>query len=475
VKSIYSTDGLTAPNATNKSRLTRVGHAAKRTTKGTNDMNISRTDASSESTESKHDATQKHRKEQRMLPALLEVIALFEAAYPGLGETARLVIAVAATTRLKRDVPLAVILIGGPSSGKTTCLMPLTRGKKDSALANGVFRIDDFTAASLVSHSSNQKPEALKKQDLLPQFKDKLVTVKEMAPFFSGNEDMLLDKFGKFTSVLDGEGYISGSGVHGRRGYAEKILFSFIGGVAKDLLTEKVWRLLGGIGPRFSFWEIPPREINPVLWEGPSSHSEEHQAAASTEMARFVDRLFETHAPGSVERHRFHFSPEFKTNLNRIAVALTQFRAIGVKEKGEDGETPPEAVYSTESPERVYRYLEQVVIGAALSAGRWEIEKSDLKLVLGLAVGSAPPSRRGVIKALLASTDKMTVRDVSIVIDRDDETARRKLDILTKVGFLRRAEFSGTREYDLVEHFKCLREIYGITMPAEEWSDELPF
>lgn len=131
-----------------------------------------------------------------------------EFAYPGLRETARLILAIAATTRLDRPQPLAVILVGGPSSGKTSLLMPLTKSSADSTLYSQVLRIDDFTPASLVSHAANRKTEDLEKIDLLPRMRNRCVICKEMAPLFTGHEEELMKKFGVFASILDGEGYM---------------------------------------------------------------------------------------------------------------------------------------------------------------------------------------------------------------------------------------------------------------------------
>ena len=105
--------------------------------------------------------------------------------------------------------------------------MPLTTGGKNSPLANSVLRIDDFTPASLVSHSANRKSTELSKTDRLPKMRDKCVITKEMAPLFTGHEDELMKKFAVLASVLDGEGYISSSGNHGQRGY-EEALMSFL-------------------------------------------------------------------------------------------------------------------------------------------------------------------------------------------------------------------------------------------------------
>ncbi len=404
-----------------------------------------------------------------MKKSLFEVLDTFDEAYSGLRETARLVVAVAATTRLVRDLPIAVILVGPPSSGKTTCLMPMTKGGDGSALKDQVFRIDDFNAPSLVSHAANRNAKDLANQDLLPQFENKLVVVKEMAPLFSGHEDELIRKFAVLTSVLDGMGHISGSGSHGRRGYARPIVFSLIGAVTKHVISGHVWKSLGGIGPRFCFWEVFGRQIDPLKWEGSSPEQQQLQRQAEDMLSDFVDELMKLHEPGSVPRQSFELSLENKKILNTIAVALTLFRAIGSSE-GDEESDGSDVQYEPESPERVFKYLEQIVTGSALADGRTVISHVDLRLALQLAIGSAPPLRRGVIRALTESEAKMTVREVSIVVDKDDATVRKRLDLLVKLGVAEKVNYDGTAEYDLREAFKILRLLQPVRAP-KAWDD----
>ena len=55
------------------------------------------------------------------------------------------------------------------------------------------------------------------------------------------------------TGILDGHGYESDSGAHGHRGYAEEIMFVWIG-AAVDI-PRKVHKYLGTLGPKLYFSE----------------------------------------------------------------------------------------------------------------------------------------------------------------------------------------------------------------------------
>lgn len=397
---------------------------------------------------------------------LKEVLDKVEFTYPTLGETARLVLAVAAATRLEREHPLAVILIGGPSSGKTSLLMPLSKGEAGSCLADSVIRIDDFTPASLVSHATNKSPEQLAKIDLLPQLKDKVVVVKELAPMFTGNEEELAKKFGILASVLDGEGYISSSGSYGRRGYTEKITFSLLGAVTHDVLSQKVYNTLSAIGPRFCFWEMPKRNHNPSKWKGPGVDRKQIEIVASTAMSSFVNSIFEQNPPASLKREAFYISDEIQIILSQIAYLMSLLRSKFNYEREIDGSystTEP----TTESPDRAYRYLEQIVIGSAIIDDRLDVTDSDLRLALGVAIGSAIPKLRRLAKFFMESDAKRTTRDIAFCLKFTEDTASKYADQLKELGVIEKVNFDGTTEWDLKQPFKELRKLLGTQDPVK--------
>ena len=398
---------------------------------------------------------------------LKQTLDTFEAGFGGLRESARLVLAVAATTRLKRKHPLAVILVGGPSSGKTTLLMPFTKGQDGSKLKTETLRVDDFSAASLVSHAANKTEEQLAKIDLLPKLKNRCVIVKEMAPVFTGNEEELLRKFGIFASILDGEGYTSSKGTHGQRGYTDPILFSLLGAVTPNVLSRKVTKSLDAVGPRFCFWFIPDRQINATTWRGSNTKSSEKQVKAEAALISFAEHLFESHAPGSVVLDEFKMSEEMHAKLSLIAVTMAMLRTRGIEEVDDEGNRLGVEL-THESPERAYRYLEQIVFGSALADDRREVENQDLQLALKTAISSASSSRRKTLMALIEAGGKRTNRELCIAMKVDDDTAAKYAKFMEASGFLERANFDGTTQWDLTEAYRPLRTIYDPTLVSEE-------
>lgn len=139
----------------------------------------------------------------------------------------------------------ALILMGNPSSYKSTILEII------SAIPV-CYVSDSFTPKSFVSHSANSKKKDLEKVDLLPRIRYKTLITSELAPLFSGNPDQLVEHFGMLTRILDGRGFQSDSGVHGRRGYVGDYSFMWLGAVVD--IPHRVWKLLANLGAKMYFF-----------------------------------------------------------------------------------------------------------------------------------------------------------------------------------------------------------------------------
>jgi len=117
------------------------------------------------------------------------------------------------------------------------------------------YRSDKFTPKAFVTHAANIKKDELAQIDLLPKLNGKVLLTKELAPLFRGREEDLKDNFSILISVLDGKGFTSDSGTHGRRGYSEPVLFNWIG--ATTPLPPSTHRLMSQLGTRLCFTSFP--------------------------------------------------------------------------------------------------------------------------------------------------------------------------------------------------------------------------
>jgi hypothetical protein len=149
--------------------------------------------------------------------AVDHVRRVVESRFPGYWRAVDVGLSVYATLLLaKNSNPVTVIYLGSPSAGKTTVVNMFTDHEAS-------YVSDNFTPAAFVSHSANVSKEALSEIDLLPRIRHKVLITPELAPNFRGKEDELTKRFSILTRVLDGQGLMTDSGTHGRRGLPRRL------------------------------------------------------------------------------------------------------------------------------------------------------------------------------------------------------------------------------------------------------------
>ena len=165
--------------------------------------------------------------------------------YPNTWSIIQFIIAVKTIINIEDNkLPFLGIIIALPSSLKTT-FMNYFR------IYNHTFYSDSFTPNSLISHNSALTEEQLKKVDMIPKMKDKLVLTPELAPLFTAKDEDLKKILGLITRLLDGDGLENDSGAHGHRGYPPT-MFSWIGAVVE--IPPKVWKILSQLGFKIYFF-----------------------------------------------------------------------------------------------------------------------------------------------------------------------------------------------------------------------------
>src|SRR5215212_4112504 len=118
---------------------------------------------------------------------------------------------------------------------------------------------DKFTARAFVSHSANVSKEKLVEIDMLPQIQNRILLTPELSALFTGKDDDVREQFGMITRLLDGEGLETNSGVHGKRGYYGKYMFTWLG-AAVDI-PYSVYKFLSTIGFKIYFLRLPKTKL----------------------------------------------------------------------------------------------------------------------------------------------------------------------------------------------------------------------
>lgn len=313
------------------------------------------------------------------------------------------------------------LIIEGPSGcGKTTCLRPFKR------VHNQFYHSDDITPASFVSHDSSKTEEELRQQDLLPRIKQKTVLNPEMANWFSGDWSTRKAKMGRMVRVMDGDGFVSDSGTHGKRGYRGNYRFNFIG--ATTPLNSNDWEIMGHTGNRFLFHEMPSNDDPDAVKEAVFGEKEygEKTEVVSNVICDYLPELWQTrNGPGGVTWSS-QPSSQIKDNLTYLAKLVQHGRA-----PLNDNDEPEQ-----EDPRRALSMLHNLARGHALLHGRTHIEKSDLDVCSRVALSTMPHKRRNLVREIVQLNPQghLTTSDVEKRIDVSKPTAQKRMKMIADLN-----------------------------------------
>ncbi len=319
--------------------------------------------------------------------------------------------------------PIGLNLVDGPSSEKTTVLS-FFYGLQSPNVPDIVYKTDNFTSASFVSHAANVKKKDLDKADLLPRIRYKCLVVPELAPTFGVEKDKLLENLSTLTSVFDGSGYWRDGGVHGGRGYRGDYLFAWLG--ATTPIRPSVWKAMGNLGSRFLF----------LTAEEKTSHSDEVREAVASilEMAPYGERVeacrkavtefFDYLSLVTGGKH-FHRSiqwdaraenPAMIDQIGKLASVTARVRS-DVSVWFTDGQSSENGRPSTdftrpvfEKPLRLTAVLYGLARGHAILCGRRSVTEDEMPLIAAVSLSSMPDDRRRVLDLLISRDhdDKLT-------------------------------------------------------------------
>lgn len=325
--------------------------------------------------------------------------------------------------------PFSLVLVDVPSAGKTIAINFF------SEIDGLTYASDKFTPASFVSHAANVKKEKLKDIDLLPRLNYKLFLIRDLATLFSKRDEDLNECMGLLTRVLDGEGLSADTGVHGQRHYVGEYLFMILAGSTP--IPPRVWKMMGNLGSRLFFLNM-----------GTRNKSEEELAEQITTLAYkekekicrsatkdFLHTLWHKHQNG-VDWDKVQDKQKDKLIIARCAQLLAKLRGvINVwKERGEDG---VEYSYNSpviEKPDRINQLFYNLCRGHALVCGRTQINRGDLRLIVELAVDSAPTTRARLFRSLLEHDGVMETHEVESILQCSKPTALKEMEMLKILG-----------------------------------------
>lgn len=349
------------------------------------------------------------------------------------------------------DAGLGIMIEGPPGCGKTTLL------KSFYGLDGQIYRSDDLTPASFVSHDASRAEDELEEIDLLPKIRHKTLVCKDMATWFDGPEDTIREKWSVFAGVIDGVGYTRDTGTHGNRGYEGDYRFNFLG--ATTPIEPRGHRVMSHVGNRLLFTWMggnglsPEAEIEEVILGTDYEQKVKNCSVATRTYLRGLRQHYGGH--GSVEWDRENTPSEVVSGITYLTELIRYARATVV-----DGEP------MREGRKRPGSLLYDLARGHALLEGRETVLMDDLAVCARAALDTMPHRRRGVVRALVSpeTGDTITTGTVEAYTGFSAPTARDYMDIVEDLGL-------GMVE-TVDEKFKPTKLTI---MPGFEWPESLPY
>lgn len=315
------------------------------------------------------------------------------------------------------------LIIEGPSgAGKSTALRPF------EGVNSQFYRSDDVTPASFVSHDASRDEDELSQDDLLPRIKHKTLLNPEMANWFGGDWGVRKEKMARLVRVMDGQGFTSDSGTHGRRGYEGDYRFNFIG--ATTPLKQKDWEMMGHTGNRFMFIEMPSSDNREEVYRD-IIFSEREYGQKVNEMTNSVQNFLTDLWTDNRGANGVKWAATPQEEVGEGLIYLSRFILHARAPLGETSE--PEA------PGRVTDMVKNIARGHALLHGRDHVTTDDLDICARIALSTVPKKRRGLLRELLqlGPNGRMRTREVQNQLNVAHETATDRMNTLDSLGVAR--------------------------------------
>ena len=290
---------------------------------------------------------------------------------------------------MERTHCLVLVFEGPASSGKSIVISSLDPPKNGPA-EQFLYRSDDFTPASFVSHASDKSERELEKIDLLPRIVGRCLLVKELAPLFQADEHRLRDNFAKLTSILDGKGHSSDSGSHGKRSVIGDMTFNWVGATTR--IPPRTYDLMGQMGSRLLMYEFPDVNVEEdavVRFLGNYKPAQAERECHEVCIGFILDH-FQRLPVGSIEEETIVIPEDpYLRDIARCSLMVSYGRRLELGLK--------------EGPWRLGLLLRMLAQGSAIIDGRYVVNDTDVSIIKHVAISTLPYDRRQVVRSLCST------------------------------------------------------------------------
>lgn len=393
--------------------------------------------------------------------------------FPGIWHSLEFELTVLRILNLKGcSLPFAAIILGMPSSLKTLGI-ELLRDCKN------VYYTNNFSAKAFVSHTTSVPKDQLPQIDMLPRIKNKCMLASELSSVFAKKDEDLMETLGILTVILDGNGYQSDSGVHGRRGYDGEHMFTMIG-AAVDV-SYKVYKHLTNLGPKLYFLRMPKSyktddDYSRMLQSDDFIERKNELKEKINDYMDWFDKFcpFEIDEKSKLVKIKVDMKREDAKNIIQIIVRLGKLLARlrgNVTTFYTENTQGSNYGYSTpirEDPERAMTQLRNLAKAHAVSRGRTYLTMDDIPLLIKVVLSTASRERTMIFDLILAGDGKMTTNQIVKSLNISSSTALRTMAELKALELVSGNFGNEDYLYEGIENYS--NEQYKITLhPDFEW------
>ena len=373
-----------------------------------------------------------------------------------LGETRgwimKVIIGVYLSTFLEKESPVWLMIVGNPSSNKTT----LTDLLKENP---NIHSLDTLTSNPFISGQRETKTE--KNHDLLPKLDGACFIIKEYGTFFSRSDEMVRQLLGDLTAIYDGE-FAKHSPARGT--IKHKATFSHIGCVTPQALNKRQ-KYMNSVGARFLFLRVPTLTDSERTSRLDEYWEEKKNKKTKVQITKLVSDYCSNLREKILEKKpSVSFPKEAQKELNIYANLIARSRGIVVTEANhfetDDGkkQTHYEVVdLQIEEPFRALKQIRKITESLAIIHGSAKVEDQELEIIKKIVLSSMP-TRRADIFSVFARGNAFTAKLAAGVLDKNYKTVKRNLDELVALGILNSShpENQKAREYRIKPEFVSL-------------------
>lgn len=359
----------------------------------------------------------------------------------------KLVFAVFVSTFYGKREPLWLLIIGNPSTNKTTIVDLIKRHDE-------VFRVDALTANPF---SSGQR-ESDKPQDLLPKLNRKCFVVKEYGTILGRSDEVVKQLISDMVAIFDGE-YTKHSPTRGT--VKHEVYFSHIGCVTPAVFQSR-HNYMNRVGARFLCLRMPELEASDIAAGLARSWDDEENERLKEEATELGTLLCEELKDKADQLQDITFPEEVKEAVNTVAQFVCNARGTILAESTVDSaesskENGEKIGTQIEGPFRLVKQLKKLLQCYALVEGEKMVMLQHLHIVSIIAFSSIP-LRRATVLSVFHTNGSVTVPKAAHTLQVHERFVRRQFDELVTLGILdvSKDENDKAATYSIKPQFKQL-------------------